>query len=75
MSEAPDDFKEAPENTNPLFLKKLVPIKKFAKPARNQTCPCLSGKKFKNCCKTVEELCDRLRELIDENGGEQPETD
>ncbi len=35
-------------------LKKFKPAKPkvlgFVEPGRNESCPCLSGKKYKNCC-------------------------
>jgi len=58
-----------------LLIPKLKPIRYPApKPGRNQACPCLSGKKFKKCCKTVPVLIDRLNELI-ENGDERVDPD
>lgn len=33
---------------------KMKPIKTQQKTARNQACPCNSGKKFKKCCLTVK---------------------
>lgn len=48
----------------PLFPKPLVPITTPRRPGRNQPCPCLSGLKFKRCCKDIPTLVDKVKGLI-----------
>lgn len=59
-------------------VKQLKPIPPAARPAalrrlrkngnRNKPCPCLSGKKFKNCCfnKSEQELNEMLNKLLED---------
>ena len=60
-----DYTKAAPKRKFPGPI--AFPIKKEPKPRRNEKCPCLSGDKFKNCCKTTEVLVSTLKTLIAED--------
>ena len=53
------------------LLRKPKPIKTPPRPGRNQKCPCLSGLKFKKCCKDIPTLVDKLHKLIGDE--ENPE--
>ena len=48
-----------------LVSPKLRPIRTPDRPGRNQPCPCLSGKKFKHCCKDIPTLVDTLANKIE----------
>ena len=47
-----------------VLVRKPVPIRTPDRPGRNQKCPCLSGLKYKKCCKTIPVLLDKLKLLL-----------
>ena len=43
----------------------LRPIRTPDRPPRNKDCPCLSGKKYKHCCKDIATLVETLAGKIE----------
>lgn len=45
-----------------MVIKRITARRKYIKIGRNAICPCLSGRKFKHCCKTPIKVIEQIKE-------------